>query len=131
MTLKAAMPGEVLAKNHLRTAEKLGRGLFQPGRRRPPRQARACPFCGNDILRVRKTDFVCTVCHGSFSIDEKGAVKGAPGWDVGDVKFVRDHREWLKGMKERFLAARKEIVRLTAPYKEMGRWVGPEGSAKE
>ena len=127
--LKAALPGDVLAKNHLRTAERLGRGLFGPGKAARP--GRACPFCGNDIVRVRKTDFICTVCHGSFQIGEKRAVKGTPGWDVGDIGFVRDHREWLKGMRGRFLAARKEIVRLTAPYKEMGRWVGPEGRAGE
>jgi multimeric flavodoxin WrbA len=129
VSLKAALPGEVLTKNHLRTAEKLGRGLFGPGK--TARQARACPFCGNDIVRVRKEDFICTVCHGSFQIGEKRAVKGAPGWDVGDTGFVRDHREWLKGMKERFMAARKKIVRLTAPYKEMGRWVGPDRATGE
>ena len=50
---------------------------------------------------------------------------------MSNVKFIEDHRVWLKGMKERFLAARKEIVKLTQPYKEMGRWVEPEGGSKE
>jgi len=124
LTLKAALPGDVLSdKRHLRTAERVGKGLFEPGRRAG--RVRACPFCGNDIVRVRKTDFICTVCHGSFLIDERGATRGASGWDVGDIGFVRDHREWLKGMKARFMAKRKEIVRLTLPYKDMGRWVKP------
>ena len=129
VTLKAALPGDVLLGGHLQTAERLGRGLFAPAA--PERSRRACPFCGNDVVRVREKDFICTVCHGSFDIAEKGAVKGTPGWDVSNVKFIEDHRVWLKGMKERFLAARKEIVKLTQPYKEMGRWVEPEGGSKE
>jgi len=129
VSLKAALPGDVLAKSHLRTAERLGRLLFGPGGR--SRQARACPFCGNDIVRIRKEDFICTVCHGSFDIGEKGSTRGTPGWDVSDIGFIADHREWLKGMRTRFIAARKKILRLTEPYRDIGRWVGPDQGVKE
>ena len=75
---------------------------------------------------MREEDFLCTLCHGSFHLDTPGtAVKGQPGWDVGSLEFVRSHREWLKGMKERFLATRKELLALSFPYKNVGTWVEP------
>jgi len=119
------LPGEWLAtKTGRETAARLGKLLFgQKGRRK---ESRACPFCGNDIVRVRKEDFLCTVCHGSFHLDGQGrAVKGQPGWDVGSMEFVRSHREWLKAMKVRFLAKRRELVALSLPYKDIGKWVEP------
>jgi len=125
VSLKAALPGEVLAtKRNLEWASRLGQILFSKEKRR--REGRSCPFCGNDIIRMRRRDFVCTLCHGSFSLDEGGLpVKGSPGWDVGSIEFVRSHREWLKGMKERFLAERKELLRLALPYGDIGQWVEP------
>jgi len=123
--VKAALPGDILAARKSRdAAQRLGLLLF--GGKKAATQGRACPFCGNDIIRVRRLDFMCTLCHGSFSFDGKGRpVKGKPGWDVGNIGFVREHRQWLKGMKERFLANRKELVRLALPYRDMGRWVEP------
>lgn len=127
VNLQAALPGEWLAtKTRKETAARLGKLLFaqKVGRK----GSRACPFCGNDIVRMRKEDFLCTLCHGSFYLDgQGGAVKGQPGWDVGSMEFVRSHREWLKGMKERFLATRKELLALSLPYKDVGTWVAPAG----
>lgn len=125
VSLKAALPGEILAtKKNLEWASRLGKLLFSKDKKR--REGRSCPFCGNDIIRMRRRDFVCTLCHGSFSLDGKGRpVKGGPGWDVGSIEFVHAHREWLKGMKERFLAERKELLRLALPYRDMGHWVEP------
>jgi multimeric flavodoxin WrbA len=92
VSLRAALPGEILAtKRHLECASRLGKLLFAEKRRR--KEGRACPFCGNDIIRMRRKDFVCTLCHGSFSLDGGGApVKGSPGWDVGNIEFLHAHR---------------------------------------
>jgi multimeric flavodoxin WrbA len=125
INLMAALPGEWLGmKAPGRTAARVAGLLF--GTKGRKRESRSCPFCGNDIVRMRKEDFLCTVCNGSFSLDGQGrAVKGQAGWDVGSMEFVRSHREWLKGMKQRFLATRKELLALALPYKDMGEWVEP------
>jgi multimeric flavodoxin WrbA len=125
VNLQAALPGDILAtKRHIDTAARLGKLLFGEKRRR--KEGRTCPFCGMDIIRVRRADFICTLCHGSFLLDQQGrAVKGRPGWDVGSAEFVRSHREWLKGMKERFLANRKELIALSLPYRDVGQWIEP------
>jgi multimeric flavodoxin WrbA len=126
VSFEAALPGDVLkSKKHRQTIERLAKGLFRPAPRR--HRVRACPFCGSDIVRMRPADFICTLCHGTFHLDGSGkAVRDKKGWEVGNIEFVRSHREWLRGMKQNFLANRKEIVRLTIPYKEIGRWIEPE-----
>ena len=76
---------------------------------------------------MRETDFICTACNGTFRFGSNGRpIKGSPGWDLSNAGFVREHREWLKGMKARFLAHKKEIVARTLPYKDIGRWIEPE-----
>jgi NAD(P)H-dependent FMN reductase len=125
--LRAALPGDVLtSKQHVRTAARLA-GLLAGRGKRSRRVHRACPFCGNHIIRMRKNDFICTLCHGDFTLDDQGMpLKGDGGWDVGSIEFVRAHREWLKGMKAKFLANKRELLTRTLPYRDMGQWVGPD-----
>ena len=125
VSLQAALPGDVVSqKGHLRTAARLAHLLMTDGAMR--RNTRSCPFCGNDIVRMRTSDFICTLCHGSFHLNERGTpIKGEHGWDVGNIEFVRAHREWLKGMKARFLARRRDIAARTLPYKDIGKWIIP------
>ena len=35
------------------------------------------------------------------------------------------HKTWLTGMKQEFLKRRKEILKTTLPYKDMGEWLEP------
>jgi multimeric flavodoxin WrbA len=126
INLQAALPGDAVGhKGHLRSAARLANLLIAGGKMR--RSRRSCPFCGNNIVQMRTDDFICTLCHGSFDLDESGTpIKGESGWNVGNIEFVRAHREWLKGMKARFLARRREIAARTLPYKDIGNWIVPE-----
>jgi multimeric flavodoxin WrbA len=120
----AALPGEALANNYRAEAAKLGKMLFSSEKQAFSR--RSCPFCGNDIVCIREEDFLCTICHGAFRLDDEGTPVGScAGWDVNDSRFVDEHREWLKGMRERFSSAKKEIFALTRTYADDGRWVEP------
>ncbi len=126
VTLRAALPGEVLTQSaHRKTAARLGRLLFRKGAQKATQ--RGCPFCGNEIVRMRKTDLVCTLCHSSFRLNQDGkAVKKQVGLEVGDIGAIRAHREWLRGMKNRFLARKKELLEMSLPYKDMGQWIRPD-----
>lgn len=125
VNIRAALPGEVLTNGaHVRTAARLGRLLFEEGEQK---KEPGCPFCGNDIVRMQKTDFICTLCHGLFRINENGGtVKKRRGLKLGDIGVIRAHREWLKGMKSKFLAHKKELLQVSLPYKDMGQWVKPD-----
>jgi NAD(P)H-dependent FMN reductase len=119
--LSCALPGEVLSNpQHRRTAARLATLLFAE---RKKRGAGGCPFCGNDIVRMVKNGFICTLCHGRFSLEEGRAVKREQGWPIGQPRFIQEHTEWLKGMKDRFMAEKKGLLRLSLPYKEMGTWL--------
>jgi NAD(P)H-dependent FMN reductase len=121
--LHCALPGEVLKNQvHRRTAARLAPLLF--GKRRPKR-AGGCPFCGNDIVRMVKGAFICTLCHGRFSIEDGRTTRQKEGWPIGQPRFIGEHTEWLKGVKDRFLAEKKDLLRLSLPYKEMGSWLTP------
>jgi multimeric flavodoxin WrbA len=122
----AALPGEVLLrKKSLQTAARLGKMLFSHKRMRRPDPA--CPFCGNNIVTMAKDSFLCTLCHGYFSIDDQGRpVEEQAGWDVWNPESIPKHRDWLRGMKKKFLATRTELARLNLPYRDMGTWVKPD-----
>jgi NAD(P)H-dependent FMN reductase len=126
VNLQAALPGDVIAnRNHLRSAARLANLLLTGGAMH--RLRRSCPFCGNDVVRMGKKDFTCTLCHGSFLLNEHGTpTKSREGWQVGNIDFIRAHREWLKGMKTRFLRRKREIIARSLPYKDMGTWIEPD-----
>jgi NAD(P)H-dependent FMN reductase len=129
--LKAALPGEVLADpRSVGLAEELGSLMFSG---RTVCAPDGCPFCGCDIVRMRGgNEFVCTLCHGSFTLSAKGIpIKGEAGWPIGTVEFIQEHSAWLRGMREKYVTNRKELLRLSLPYKDIGTWVEPPKSSVE
>lgn len=124
LSIKAALPGEALMnKTNVARAQRLGKAIFSS---RTTRRKRGCPFCGCEIIRAAAKDFVCTVCHGTFTIDGKGAfVRKKEGGILGPPEHMLKHREWLRGMKERFKKKKKEIMETIIPYKNEGEWIEP------
>jgi len=122
MNVRAALPGEVLTDPRKREiANKLARMLFSD---KKAKISHGCPFCGCDTVRMEKARFTCALCHGTFSIDDQGKrVKIKDGGIFGSPEHMLLHKTWLKGMKEEFLKKRKEILRITLPYKDDGEWV--------
>lgn len=126
LSIEAALPGEALMnKANVALAARLGKQLFSPGKRK---RGGGCPFCGCEIVRVVPKGFVCTVCHGSFTMGPQGRfVKAKEGGILGPAEHMLLHREWLKGMKERFNDRKREIMKTILPYRDDGEWVEPPG----
>lgn len=124
VNVEAALPGEVLwNRRHLQMAERLGRTFFSGKRMKT---GNGCPFCGCEIVRMRKKDFICTLCHGTFKMGEEGKVtKIHKGDAVGSPAHLHGHAAWLRTMKDRFLQRRRDIVRTVEPYKNIGTWLTP------
>ncbi len=122
--LHAALPGEVIMDSHnINAAERLGKILFS---KKKSGAGSGCPFCGCEFVRMKRHTFVCTLCHGKFSIDKEGIrVRIKEGDIFGTPEHRLLHKEWLKGMKDRFLNARKEILRAAMQYKDIGEWIVP------
>lgn len=124
LSLKAALPGEVLMnEGYKKLAEKIGQTLFSD---EIIVNSHGCPFCGCEIVRIGEIGFICTVCHGHFSIDCNGnKVKIKRGDILGSSQHVLLHKEWLKSMKNKFLEEREEILRRVDKYKNIGEWIKP------
>lgn len=122
--IEAALPGEILMdKANRKKAQELADLLFS---NRDAVNKHGCPYCGCDIVRLEKRTFICTLCHGYFSIDDKGECsKIKDGGIFGPPEHMYKHREWLRGMKNRFLEKRREILKKTIPYKDVGKWITP------
>lgn len=124
LSIEAALPGEALMnKANAARARRLGKALFSPVKRR---RMGGCPFCGCEIIRVVPKGFVCTVCHGVFGMGPRGVfVKKREGGILGPPEHMLLHREWLRGMKQRFKEKKKEIMATIIPYKNEGKWIEP------
>jgi multimeric flavodoxin WrbA len=122
--IKAALPGEaVMGKSNIGRAKKLGGLLFSS---KKPGKKEGCPFCGCEIVRLSKDSFICTLCHGSFKADKKGGfVKIKDGGILGPLEHMLLRKEWLRSMKTKFLAKRKETMQTILHYKNIGEWITP------
>jgi NAD(P)H-dependent FMN reductase len=130
LSIRAALPGEaVLSRINLNKAKKLAGMLFSS---KTVKKKTGCPFCGCEIVRVIKSGFVCTLCHGTFRTDTKGTfVKIKEGRVLGPLEHLFHHKTWLGNMKKTFLAKRKEIMRTIVRYKDMGQWIEPTAKNRE
>ena len=122
--IKAALPGEILMDvNNRNKAGALADLLFSD-----KKQGRktGCPYCGCDIARIENEKLICTLCHSYFSMDNQGnRSKIKDGGILGPPEHMYKHKEWLKGMKNRFFQNKKEILKTSIPYKDMGKWIKP------
>ncbi|MCX7965142.1 MAG: flavodoxin family protein [Syntrophorhabdaceae bacterium] len=122
VSIQAALPGEVLFDNaNKEKAEKLAGLLFSD---KGIENRYGCPFCGSEIIRMVKEGFICTVCHGHFKVDSAGRRKKIKeGGILGPPEHMFRHRDWLRGMKERFLNSKKEIVKAISGVRDKGEWI--------
>ena len=122
--IKAALPGEVLmGEDTPSKALSLADRLFSQAH---PEPAHGCPFCGCDIVRMEEQGFICTLCHGRFRVDSSGKTVRIKEGDIfGTPEHMLLHRGWLGGMKQEFLTRRKEILKITLAYKDLGEWIEP------
>ena len=124
-----ALPGEIFLDNdNRRIAGELASALF--GAPVAPTSP-ACPLCGGQTFRFLGADRVrCMLCSndGLISVDE-----GAIRFDItqGEHEMfltqadARVHKEWLVGMKSRFLQEKKRLKEISVGYRKDGTWLKP------
>ncbi len=124
-----ALPGEIFFhKENEKTAEALGEALF--GDPVPP-SGPSCPLCGGDTFRfLGKEEIRCMTCSNSGRLAE-----GEGGFVLeirkGDHEFMLTkedalaHREWLRGMKNRFFENKKALKEICLPFRKEGEWIKP------
>ena len=125
-----ALPGEIFMDASNKTAAReLAAALSGPA---PGPAASRCPVCGGDTFRFLGGDAVrCMLCSNT----------GQVRWDAGRPAFVvepgehemflsrqtaLDHRDWLMGMKNRFLELKSELKAISLEYRDGADWVKPD-----
>jgi multimeric flavodoxin WrbA len=124
-----ALPGEIFynEKNREKAAE-LAESLFRPV---PEKQAPSCPLCGGATFRFLGDNRVrCMLCSntGTIQLADNAPVFSIEKDDHAMLLSKADaiaHRQWLQGMKKRFLEEKSRLKEITLPYREKGEWITP------
>ena len=128
-----ALPGEIfLSDQNRETAAKLGRALFDLPL---PATGPFCPLCGGDTFRFLDSHRVrCMLCSNDGKME---VGPGGPRFAIersGHELFLQKedviaHGEWLRGMKDRFLAEKKGLKEISLHYRKGWDWIRPDRSS--
>jgi len=129
-----ALPGEIFLNAENKTvAAELAKALFGPAQEK---KQPCCPLCGGQTFRfMEKNQVRCMLCSNAGSISVK---EGIPVFDIQkgehELFLSREdalaHREWLIGMKSRFLQHKEELKKISLEYRSEGNWIKPAGAAE-
>jgi hypothetical protein len=113
----------------MRTAKELASALFgPPGEKKGP----CCPQCGGDTFRFMDNNTVrCMLCSNSGKMS---VANGRPTFEIGksDHDFFSSkeeairHKEWLLGMRSRFIQQKKALKEITQQYLNQGIRIKPQ-----
>jgi multimeric flavodoxin WrbA len=129
----AALPGEVLlSEEGKQTAKLLARALIDgPSEREGEAQAPRCELCRGDTFRFLKNGNVrCMVCSSEGSYGWKDDALHITTVRGGHAIFLtyedaKHHFAFLRGMKDRFIAKRKDLKAAVQEYRDVGEWIRP------
>jgi len=124
-----ALPGEVfINEKNKQAAFKLASALFGS---KVETTGPCCPHCGGDTFRFMDHHRIqCMLCSNAGSMTvESGSLSF--NIDKSDHDFFSSredalkHKEWLLGMKSRFVQHKKSLKEITQTYLKQGTWIKP------
>jgi multimeric flavodoxin WrbA len=127
-----ALPGEIFLENGgKQAASRLARALMG-GNEPAASSVPVCPLCGGDTFRFMEDGKLrCMLCSSPGRYDcreNRLSIETHPTEHSFILSYEEavKHAEWLRSMKEQFLARRQELKAVTQGYSEIGTWVKPE-----
>jgi len=124
-----ALPGEVfMNQENKQTTAELASSLFEPC---VEKKGPFCPQCGGDTFRFIENNKVrCMLCSNAGSMTVREDV---PAFEISksdhelflSKEEALKHREWLLGMKSRFIRQKKVLKDITGSYLKQGSWIKP------
>lgn len=129
----AALPGEALLSEQGKQAAKLlAKALVDGAPERDPDSAvPRCNLCGGDTFRFLKDGAIrCMVCSSEGRYDWKNGSLGIETVRGEHAVFLNredatNHFNFLRGMKDKFIARRKELKAAAEGYQDIGEWIRP------
>ena len=135
-----ALPGEIFLQGSGREAAKqLAQGLLESEQGSTPHDPAGpvCPTCGSDTFRFLPDGGLrCMLCSSSGRYEWKEGRLQIETWPGEHPLFlsyesVKRHADWLREMKDQFMAKRKELKAVAQGYTQVGTWVRPERLEKQ
>jgi multimeric flavodoxin WrbA len=127
-----ALPGEVfINEKNKQAARESASALFGP---KVERSGLYCPHCGGDTFRFMDNHRIqCMLCSNSGSMTmASGSVSVNIGQSDHDFFSSKEdalkHKEWLLGMKSRFVRQKQSLKKITQAYLNQGTWIKPQGA---
>jgi multimeric flavodoxin WrbA len=125
--INGALPGEIFMNDDNKSvARDLAEALFEPVKEK---ESPGCPLCRGETFRfMGDTEVMCMVCSnkGKVTYDNGKPVfhieKNEPGMFLTKEE-AKVHKEWLLGMKDRFIENKKVLKKITIDYLNDGEWV--------
>jgi len=124
-----ALPGEVfLNDENKKRAAAIGKTFLGSA---PLKKPQSCPLCGGDTFRfLGKNVIKCMLCSNSGKINFENGTPVFHMKEEGHDFFFSpeesfNHREWLKGMKDRFIEKKKALKNISSNYLRDGEWIKP------
>lgn len=121
-----ALPGEALLSSETKaTARDLAKALF--GRAATPQPC--CPLCGGQTFRfLDETTVRCMLCS---NLGRMRVADGRTSFEITrsehelflSLADVQAHHDWLRQMKDRFRAQRRDLLAVCREYRQDGVWV--------
>ncbi len=134
--LYGALPGEIFLERGGKEAAKELAHALRHDKLQEPDSLPLCPTCGGDTFRFLPDGKVrCMLCSsaGSYTVESgRLCFQTKPGHHHLFLTYndARDHSEWLRGMKDQFLARRQELKAVAQDYVQLGEWISP-GKSEE
>jgi len=126
--LYGALPGEIFFnKDNETVLSNLATSLFGSPL---PSKSPTCPVCGGDTFRFMGDGRIrCMLCSNPGTFRKEGPVffdirPSSHEMFLSKESAVR-HREWLMGMKARFLEQKDQLKKITIDYLKDGTWIKP------
>ena len=130
-----ALPGEVFLNPANKTAATaLASALFAPV---AEKEIPSCPLCGGNTFRfMDDTRVRCMLCSNAGTVSLEG---GRPVFKIEKSEHelflskegVLKHREWLMGMKDRFIEQKNRLREITGAYRKQGIWIKPQNARNQ
>jgi multimeric flavodoxin WrbA len=129
-----ALPGEIFLQGEgKKAAKRLAQAVMTANHEPTDRSsAPVCQLCGGDTFRFLDRERVkCMLCssEGSYSLNgERVQMKiNVPEHPLFfSYEDAKNHLLYLQGLKEKFMAQRKEIKEMVKDYGDDGTWISPD-----
>jgi len=129
-----ALPGEVFLDEENRSTAAALAAALESGT--SPPSGPCCPLCGGRTFRFLENNRVrCMLCSNAGMVSMED---GVPRFHIqrSEHEFflaredALEHKQWLVGMKSRFLAHKRPLKQISLEYRSDGDWIHPPESTE-